>query len=174
MYEEKELKYKTKPSKKIKITIPNIKKVKSKKNKNFINKINWKKLGIKLLILIISMIVIIFIISRINKNIKKDEIVINNNLNKIVDASIKFYTIETIPHNIGDSNSMLLDEMIQKDLTERIYDKQNNECNSYNSYIIITKITNEEYRLKAYLSCPKEEKTIEKDLICTINCQIKK
>lgn len=171
MYEEKEIKYKKRKKEKVKFNFPKIEK---KNTPDIFNKINWKQLFFKLFLLVVVMILIIFVISRISKNSKENDLVINNNLDKITNAAISFYTYETLPHNVGDSTSLLLDEMIKKNLIDIIEDKQGNVCNTLDSYIIITKTTEEEYRLKIYLSCPKEEKTIEKDLICTTNCQIKK
>ena len=79
MYEEKEIKYKKRKKEKNKFP-------KSRKNTTpeFIKKINWQQLIIKLLILIMVMILIIFTISRISKNNKEKNTTLNQNLNKII------------------------------------------------------------------------------------------
>lgn len=170
MYEEKEIKYKKRKinKKKFKTT-----KTINIKPPNFINKINWKQILIKLLVLIIVMMLIIFITSRINKNYKEKNQVLNNNINKIIKATEKFYTNENLPHNIGDSNSLILEEMINNKLVDNIKDRDNNKCNTTDSYIIITKTTTTDYHLKVYLTCKSEEKTTEKDLICNKTCKAK-
>lgn len=168
MYEEKEIKYKKRKKE------PVQKQKKEKKNSpELIEKINWKQLIIKLLILVLVMILIIFIISRVSKNNKEKDFVINNNLNTIINGTIDYYSKQNLPNNIGDSTSLLLDEMIQKELINPLLDKQEKECDSKNSYIIITKIAEKEYRLKVYLTCPKESKAIEKIISCEEECKIK-
>lgn len=171
MYEEKEIKFKKiKNRKKKNFNLPKNHKINLPKIKM---DINWKQLFTRLFILLLVMILIIFIISRINKNNQQKDLIINNNIEKIINASLKYYKKDNLPKNIGDSSSLLLNEMVEKKLITDIKDKNNNKCNASNSYIIINKIKETDYRLKIYLSCPKEEKTIEKDLICDYSCQIK-
>lgn len=167
MYEEKEIKYKKRKKEKNKNP-------KSKKSTTpeFIKKINWQQLIIKLLILLMVMILIIFTISRISKNNKEKNTTINKNLNEIIEGTLKLYNNQNLPHNIGDSTSLLLDEMLQKEIISPIKDSQKKACDFTNSYIIITKIAKEEYRLKIYLTCPSESKAIERAINCTTECQI--
>ena len=181
MYEEKEIKYKKrKKEKRYKpksqkrfttnskkpITIPNL----NLKTPDFIYKINWKQLFIRLITLILIMIILIFTISRINKNHQEKNKIINENMNKVIEATLQYYTKENVPHNIGDSTSLLLEEMINKKLIDPVIDKNGMECNTVNSYIILTKTTDKEYRLKAYLNCPKEDKTEEIIITCENKC----
>jgi len=171
MYEEKEIKYKKrktnkknyKTKKTINIKIP-----------NFVSKINWKQLLIRLLTLIIIMILIIFVISRINKNHQEKNIILNKNIDKIINATLKIYNSENLPYNIGDSSSLILEEIINQKLIKEIKDKNNKSCNTLDSYIIITKTTTKEFHLKVYLKCKNEETTIEKDLTCENTCILKK
>lgn len=168
MYEEKEIKYKKRKKETFKLQ-----KQSKRKKTDFFNKIDWKQLSIKLIILILFMILIIFIISRISKNSKEKDTIINQNINTIITKTIKFYNNQNLPHNVGDSTSLLLDEMVQKNIIEVMKDKQGKTCDLNNSYIIITKITEQDYRLKVYLTCPKENKTIEKNINCAEECIIK-
>ncbi len=166
MYNEKEIKYKKRKNNNF-----NLQKQKTIKIPNFINKINWKQLLSKILGLIIVLTLIIFIIFRINKSNKNDKQDLDNNANKIINASIKYFNTENVPKNIGDSTSFSLDEIIEKKLV-KIINKE--KCNNKNSYIVLSKKNDDNYQLKLHLSCSKKEKTIEKKLICPKNCQIKK
>ena len=172
MYEEKEIKYKKRKPEKRKNF--NLKKEVKIQTPNFINNINWKQLFIKLCILIIIMVLIIFIISRINKNNKEKNLILNNNINTLIESTLAYYNDENLPQNDGDSTSMLLDEMIKKKIVNEIKDKNNKECSHTDSYIIITKTNSDNYQLKVHLSCSKENITLEKELICTKDCRIKK
>lgn len=152
---------------------------KKKKNNSalllLIKKINWKLLAIKLILLFISMMLVIFIISRIKKHHEKQNETFNNNISIISDASLEYFSHNPLPKNIGDSTSFILEEMKNLNLISEIKNEDNKFCNYLDSYIILTKTTNEEYRLKIYLKCPDKNKTIEEKMICTENnCSIKK
>lgn len=183
MYEEKEIKYK-----KRKMIKPKENKKKNQNNNFNFDKlekikiklptlsenIKWKEIIIKLSILVLVMLLITFIISRINKgNIENDK-VLDSNINNIKNSMLEFYNPSNLPHNIGDSNSLVLNELIKKEVSKEIKDSKNKSCDTLNSYVIITKTNDIDYRLKIYLSCKKEEKTKEYDLICFDTCQIKK
>lgn len=200
MYEEKEIKYKKRKKEKMpkekmetkrKKQPKNEEKNESKKNnktkkevikkKNnsalllLIKKINWKLLAIKLILLFISMMLVIFTISRIKKHHEKQNETFNNNISIISEASLEYFSQNPLPKNIGDSTSFILEEMKNLNLISEIKNEDNKFCNYLDSYIILTKTTNEEYRLKIYLKCPDKNKTIEEKMICTKNnCSIKK
>lgn len=195
MYEEKEIKYKkrkkekaekvkqeipkeekSKPKKKTKKTI--LEKNTKKKNSTLfllLSKINWKLLTAKLSLLFIIMMLVIFTISRIKKHHEKQNETFNNNISIISNATLEYFENNPLPKNIGDSTSFILEEMKNLNLIGEIKNEDNKFCNYLDSYIILTKTTNEEYRLKIYLKCPDKNKTIEEKWICTEkNCSIKK
>lgn len=152
---------------------------KKKKNNSalllLIKKINWKLLAIKLILLFISMMLVIFTISRIKKHHEKQNETFNNNISIISEASLEYFSQNPLPKNIGDSTSFILEEMKNLNLISEIKNEDNKFCNYLDSYIILTKTTNEEYRLKIYLKCPDKNKTIEEKMVCTENsCFIKK
>ncbi len=184
MYEEKEIKYKrrkikkkfVKPEKKVffknnwHITIPRIKIFKSN---SFFSKIDWKHLGLKLGVLLLAMVLIIFTISRINKYYKKENESFNQNIQKITDATLAYYLENSLPVNIGDSSSLVLEEMIKEKYLEGVKEN-NNSCDYLSSYVIITKTSLSEYRLKIYLECPDKQKAVEQVLACDNDeCKIK-
>ena len=156
---------------KIKIHFPQIKIA----NNSIIKKIDWKTLGIKLGILFLSMLILIFTISRINKHHKNEEEIFNQNIEKITEATANYFKSSPLPQNIGDSASLVLEEMIQLELLDEIKNNDNKICNEENSYVITTKTGNEEYHLKIYLECPDKKKVVEKRIICNENnCTIKR
>ena len=179
MYEEKEIKFKKRKSPQLinkKIT-KNKKKSLPKINiklPSFLNNIKWKELIVKLGILIIVMLLITFVISRINKNNIKNKQFLENKVKTITTSMIDYYNPNNLPHLIGDSTSLVLEELINQKVLNPIKNYKNEKCDLQNSYIIITKITDIEYRLKIYLICQKEEITKETELICFDSCQIKK
>lgn len=204
MYDEKEIKYKKRKKEKIpkeemkikrkkqpkneekrinnktKVIKKETKKTNKKKKNNsalllLLKKINWKSLALKLILLFISMILVIFTISRIKKHHEKQNETFNNNISIISNASLEYFNNNPLPKNIGDSTSFILEEMKNLNLITEIKNDENKFCNYLDSYIILTKMTNEEYRLKIYLKCPDKNKTIEEKMICSENsCTIKK
>lgn len=188
MYEEKQIKFKKtknntkKESKKTKSLLKFEKDIIFKKSAkseiklpSFFNNIKWKEMIFKLIALIFIMLLITFIISRINQNDNKDdEVWLENNINTIIDKMVNFYNSTNIPHNIGDSTSLILDELINQNVLDSIKDNKNKNCYTQNSYVILTKISDIDYRLKVYLTCQKENKTQEIELTCFDKCQIKK
>lgn len=157
------------------------KKTKRKKEKNIIIeippiffRINWKQLFIKLIILFSFMILLIFTISRIKIQYYKNNEIFENNINTIISATLKYFEKNELPNTVGTSSSLILEELRNKELLSDI--KENDKfCNYINSYIIFTKVLDNEYRLKVYLKCPSKDKTLEKIIICNNNiCSIKK
>lgn len=152
---------------------PAKKKKKSKKKIQFsinippiLKRIDYKKLITELVVLVLVMMLLIFTISRIRKHQEKLNENINNNIARVTDATIAYFEENTLPQNIGDSTSFILEEMQNLDLLPEIKDEKENTCNTIDSYIILTKTMNEEYRLKIYLKCPSKEKTVEQRLTC--------
>lgn len=156
------------------------KKTIKKKNIQFVlppilKKINWKELLLKLLALLLIMMLLIFTISRIKKHQEQKNANFNNNISIISNATLNYFQENSLPKNIGDSFSFILEEMKNLELINDIKDDDNRFCNYLDSYIILTKTTSEEYRLKIYLKCPNKAKTVEEKFICNDkNCFIKK
>lgn len=185
MYEEKEIKYKKRKkqlsSKKAEIRnkVKNIKWQEKKKEiltiPPILTNIDYKLLFFKIFILLLAMMLIIFTIARIKKHNEMQNTTLNTNINQISEATIQYYKNNPLPINIGDSSSFILEEMKNLNLIEEIKDEEHKFCNYIDSYIIFTKISNAEYRLKIYLKCPSKEKMGEEKIICQENnCNIKK
>ncbi len=185
MYEEKKIKLKkrkkskqifpltskkTKKKKNIKITFSHLNIF---RNYTFLEKIDWKKLWIKLGILMLVMLLIIFTISRLNKYHKREDEIFNNNIAKVTKSTLKYFEENPLPINIGDSSSLLIDEMIKLEILDEVKEKDK-YCDYLNSYVIFTKVSSIEYRLKTYLDCPKKKKIVEQTITCENNhCETK-
>ncbi len=185
MYEEKEIKYQKR--KKEKKTMPKETKIeKEKKTKEqgkkqpislppVLKKIDFQKLFTELAILIFVMMLIIFTLSRIKKQQQKLTETFKENMTSITNTALHYFEEKTLPQNTGDSTSILLEEMINLNLISEIKDEDNNPCNAMDSYILLTKTTKEDYRLKIYLKCPKKEQTLEQKVTCHNKvCNLKK
>ncbi len=179
MYDEKEIKIK-KPIKE--------KKDKSKAktsskpnllNKELFQKINWKSLIIKLIIVFAVMFLIIFTISRINKDTKKESL--NNsqsfedNLNYLSSKLLDYYNINKLPRNNGDSLSFLLKELVDFNIIEEIKPNDTDNYDAENSYVIITKENAEYFKLRLNLQWNNHELSYSELITCNNKkCQLKK
>ena len=79
-----------------------------------------------------------------------------DNLEKMKEAAITYYTDERLPQEVGDSDTMTLSDMIGKKLLVPLIDKNNEPCDVEKSYVKITKL-DEEYLLKVNLKDSEQE-----------------
>ncbi len=137
--------------------------------------IDYKLLFSKLGILLFIIFIIIFTISRIKKQQEKQFAVLNQNISTITNATLSYFNENPLPINIGDSTSFLLEEMKNLHYIGDIKDKEDKYCDTLDSFIILTKQKEDEYKLKIYLQCPKDKLQKEQIMVCTSNiCTIKK
>ncbi len=178
MYEEKKKNIRKEKNRKNKYQKKNIERKFPKfeiSNDSILKKIEWKRLGIKLGILFFVMLLLIFVVSRLNKYQENENETFNKNIERITKATAEYYKSNPLPKNIGDSVSLVIKEMIEIKLIDEIKNNQEKTCNQENSYIIVTKIATEEFDLKIYLECPDKKKVVEKKIVCKeANCTIKK
>jgi len=92
-----------------------------------------------------------------------------NNVSRMKDAAIGYFTNERMPKKIGDSEKLTLQEMYDLHLVLKMKDKDGNACDVQRSYVEMTKYT-DEYRLKVNLSCGKQEDYIIVYLGCYDYC----
>ena len=136
------------------------------------------KFILKVLAIIILIILIIFLVFKIknkndsntkNENInnKNDNaIVLVDNMDLIRDAShVYFFENKHLPENVGDSNSVSVNDLIKEELLTDIKEKDGNVCGNNISKAVITRNTND-YELKINLVCTKtrDEKVYYYDL----------
>ena len=92
-----------------------------------------------------------------------------DNLERMKDAAISYYTDERLPKNTGDSSKMTLSDMIGKKLIIPLIDKNNKAVDVEKSYVKITK-TYEDYILKVNIKDSEKEDYILVHLGCYNYC----
>ncbi len=92
-----------------------------------------------------------------------------DNLERMKDAAISYYTDERLPQEVGESDKMTLSDMIGKKLIIALIDKNNKACDVEKSYVKITKL-DEEYILKVNLKDSEKEDYILVHLGCYTYC----
>lgn len=95
--------------------------------------------------------------------------IFGDNLDKMKNAAITYYTEERLPEEIGDSRQMSLREMIAQNLVIPLVDKNGKACDVDASYVKITKYDTE-YILKVNLKCSDQEDYILVHLGCYNYC----
>ena len=93
-----------------------------------------------------------------------------DNLNKMKEAAISYYTDERLPKEVGQSDKMTLSDMIGKKIIIALIDKNNKVCDLEKSYVQITKL-NDEYLLKVNLKDSEKEDYILVHLGCYTYCE---
>lgn len=149
----------------------------------------FKDFLLKLILIIIFVFLLVwllpkFIAPAISKNLEKNNtnITINNNeinalvsqifienLEKMKDAAISYYTNERLPQEDGGSDKMTLSDMIGKKIIAPLVDKNNKAVDVEESYVKITK-TEDEYILKVNLKDSETEDYILVHLGCYDYC----
>ena len=141
---------------------------------------------LKLILIIIFVFLLVwllpkFIAPAVNKDIKninENTTQINaltsqifaDNLNKMKEAAISYYTDERLPENDGEFKQMTLSEMIGLKLITPLIDKNNKAVDVEASYVKITKSDNE-YILKVNIKDSEKEDYILVHLGCYTYCK---
>ena len=95
--------------------------------------------------------------------------IFSDNLEKMKEAAINYYTDERLPKEVGESDTMTLSDMIGKHLIAPLIDKNNKAVNVEKSYVKITKMDNE-YILKVNIKDSEKEDYILVHLGCYNYC----
>ena len=125
-------------------------------NDDYRIQINWKNLLLKLALIVLLVLLIIWIFP----TPKLDSIysrIYNENLNTMKSVAENYFTYDKLPKETGATNTLKLQDMVDKKIITSFTDKDNNACNGTNSYAQVTKTDNNNYVLKVQLSC--NEKT---------------
>ena len=93
-----------------------------------------------------------------------------DNLNKMKEAAISYYTDERLPKEVGQSDTMTLSDMIGKKIIVPLVDKNNQAVDVEKSYVKITKL-DDEYILKVNLKDSEKEDYILVHLGCYTYCE---
>ena len=92
-----------------------------------------------------------------------------DNLERMKNAAINYYTDERLPKEVGQYDKMTLSDMIGKKLIIALIDKNNKACDVEKSYVKITK-ADDEYILKVNLKDSEREDYILVHLGCYTYC----
>lgn len=93
-----------------------------------------------------------------------------NNVERMKDAAIGYYTDERLPQVVGKSEMITLQEMYEKKLVLEMTDAEGNACSVTESYVKVTKYENE-YRFKVNLKCGDKEDYIIVYMGCYTYCE---
>lgn len=93
-----------------------------------------------------------------------------NNVERMKEAGVAYFTNERLPHLVGQSKKLTLQEMYDLHLVLKLKDKDGKACDVKKSYIEMTKY-DEEYRMKVNLSCGDYEDYIIVYLGCYNYCK---
>lgn len=96
--------------------------------------------------------------------------IFNENIQTMKEAGISYYTESRLPKKIGDTKSITLDEMLDKNLVLPFVDANGKTCDTEDSYIEITKY-DDEYVMKVNLNCSDNNAYILVHLGCYDYCK---
>lgn len=120
--------------------------------------INWFKIGLRLvtlLLIIFLAIKLVFILKDSKTNVVEKN-VMNERIKLLEEASKKYFIEDILPKNPGDSVTVTLKELIDKELITEIKDEQDKTCDVLLTNVKVTRLENE-YQYKATLKCDNFE-----------------
>lgn len=132
--------------------------------------INWIDILMKLGLLVLFVFLIIWLMPKTPQIDTFYDKVFNDNIQTMKEAAKNYYTINRLPENIGESTRMTLQEMINNKLVIPFVDKNNKACDTMNSYVQVTKTTEDEYTLKVLLACENQSDYILDTIGCHSTC----
>ena len=133
---------------------------------------------LKIVLVLLFVFLLIWILSNFTKPSTKKvenyspllEQIFGENLTKMKDAAISYYTDERLPQEVGKSASMTLRDMIANNLVIPFVDKNGKACSVDKSYVKVTKM-DEEFLMKVNLKCSDKEDYILVHLGCYTYCK---
>lgn len=134
-----------------------------KNNSTFI-----RDLLIKVVLIVIFVFLLTFLFPMPNLTTFYDA-VFNNNVQTMKDAAEDWFTTERMPKEVGEEETLTLQDMLDKKLILPFLDKNGNQCNTEKSYVTVKKEENE-YMLKVYLSCDGKSDYIIEPIGCYNFC----
>ncbi len=139
-------------------------------NNNFKIRLDWKNILIKLTLIILSIVLLAWAIPMPKLDTFYNR-VFSENINNMKEVAKNYFSNNNLPENIGESETIKLSDMINKNLIIEFVDKNNEKCNETSSYSTITKTGSDEYVLKTQLSCNNDSDYILETISNTINKQ---
>lgn len=119
--------------------------------------INWFKIGLRLVIILLIILLSIKLITIIldNKSVEIKADVMQERINTLYETG-KTYLNDNLPLTSGEKNEVSLKTLVENNLIVSIVDDNNEECSLEESYVRVTKLDNE-YQYKTYLKCNNYE-----------------
>lgn len=139
-------------------------------------RINIVKVLLKLIVVVLVILFSAWIVTKIcsnNNPINSDKLVdqvFQDNLNRMKEVGISYFTLERMPKNVGDKEKITLKDMYDKNLILEVRDEENNLCSDTDSYIEVEKY-NDEYQMKVNLSCSNRKDYIIVVMGCYNYCK---
>ncbi len=135
---------------------------------------DWKGFLLKLIIILLFIFVIYQLFTGVKTNTLYDQIY-NNNITTMKEAAVSYYTTDRLPKNIGDSKTMTLQDMLNDKLLVEFVDKDGKACDTFGSYVTVTKVESDKYTLKVQLACGDHIDYILETIgchdVCTTGCK---
>lgn len=120
--------------------------------------VNWFKIGLRLVTILLIIFLAIKLIFILKDN--KTNVVENNEMKERIklleEASKKYFTEDILPKNSGESITVTLQELMDKELISEIKDEQDKTCDVTLTNVKVTRLDNE-YQYKATLKCENYE-----------------
>ena len=139
-------------------------------------RINVVKVLLKLIVVVLVILFSAWIVTKLcsnNNPINSDKLVdqvFQDNLNRMKEVGISYFTLERMPKNVGDKEKITLQDMYDKKLILEVRDEENNLCSDIDSYIEVEKY-NDEYQMKVNLSCSNRKDYIIVVMGCYNYCK---
>lgn len=135
-------------------------------------KIGWPKvIGILALILLVIVLICYLYPKKSNKNNVEANATYIKNISLMKEAGFDFFKGNNLPEKTGDTNRISLFDMISNNLIVEFLDEKGDTCNETSSYVQTTKVMDNEYRMKVYLSCDYKSDYIETLISTEENCK---
>lgn len=135
---------------------------------------DWKGFLLKLIIILLFIFVIYQLFTGVKTNTLYDQIY-NDNITTMKEAARDYYTTDRLPKNIGESKTMTLQDMLNNKLLVDFVDKDGKSCDTFGSYVTVTKVEGDKYTLKVQLACGDHIDyildTIGCNNVCTTGCK---
>ena len=119
--------------------------------------INWLKIFVTVIIGFLVIILSVKLVTLIFKNVdnKSTSKTMETNLKLMNDVAKSYFTGENLPSEVGGSNKVSLQALVDAGKVSPIKDKDGEECSLEESYIEATRLDTE-YQIKSYLACKNE------------------
>ena len=105
----------------------------------------------------------------LNKETNNVDTIFNENMKEMKEAAVSYFTLQRMPLTEGESKELTLGEMLENKLLLEFKDSNGNTCSTTESYVKVTK-DSEEYLMKINLKCTDKEDYILVHLGCYDYC----